>query len=101
MDLPAIPPDDILQGMNEWLNVRSTFKAVLDESEGSSSEDADDKGHEKSELEKRRDKRRRYRRRKRDRDLQEELLVRQQHLLSSQKAAQQANNRAFVGDAPP
>jgi hypothetical protein len=35
----------------------------------------------------------RYRRRKRDRDLQEELLVRQQHLLSSQKAAQQANNR--------
>ena len=34
MDRPIIPPDDILQGMNEWLNVRSTFKAVLDESEG-------------------------------------------------------------------
>ncbi len=34
MERPAIPPDDILQGMNEWLNVRSTFKAVLDESEG-------------------------------------------------------------------
>ena len=37
---------------------------------------------------------RRYRRRKRDRDLQEELLVRQQHLLSSQKAAQANNRRA-------
>ena len=35
-----------------------------------------------TELDKRRDKRRRYRRRKRDRDLQEELLVRQQHVLA-------------------
>jgi hypothetical protein len=34
VDRPNIPADDILQGMNEWLNVRSTFKAVLDESDG-------------------------------------------------------------------
>eukprot|EP00282_Hemiselmis_andersenii_P038893 CAMPEP_0169445492 /NCGR_PEP_ID=MMETSP1042-20121227/10469_1 /TAXON_ID=464988 /ORGANISM="Hemiselmis andersenii, Strain CCMP1180" /LENGTH=125 /DNA_ID=CAMNT_0009556893 /DNA_START=283 /DNA_END=656 /DNA_ORIENTATION=- len=40
-----------------------------------------------SESEKRRDKRRRYRRRKRDRDLQEELLVRQQHLVPSGSSA--------------
>jgi hypothetical protein len=31
--MDPIPKDDLLQGMNEWLNVRSTFKAVLDESE--------------------------------------------------------------------
>lgn len=45
-----------------------------------------------TESEKRRDKRRRYRRRKRDRDLQEELLVRQQHVIHPSASSTSTSN---------
>ena len=53
-----------------------------------------------TELDKRRDKRRRYRRRKRDRDLQEELLVRQQHVLAVSPSSAAATNPTTITDPP-